>query len=133
MNTVSYGSGSSGQPTSLQTAAALAIGMAFPGTDAQMQNPYETHSIYMEVQSMSDVYDFATAKQVVNAGMSLASTTQNAFLTSAQMDNMQRAYMLGTKVFILRDSARCYIVPVADLDSSQRSVIAQVFGSCVSQ
>ncbi|MDR1338031.1 MAG: hypothetical protein LBJ73_03300 [Rickettsiales bacterium] len=133
MNTVSYGSGNSGQPTSLQTAAALAVGMAFPGTDAQVQNPYETWSIYQEIQSMSDVYDFATARQVVQAGLGNVSTTQNAFLTSAQMDNMQTAYKLGTKVFILRDSARCYIVPVADLDTKQRSVIAQSFGNCVSQ
>ncbi|MDR0741741.1 MAG: hypothetical protein LBF28_03130 [Rickettsiales bacterium] len=133
INTVSYGSGNSGQPTSLQTAAALAVGMAFPGAPREVQNPYENHGIYQEVQSMSDVYDAATAKQVVQAGLTNAATTQNAFLTSAQMDSMQTAYKLGTKVFILRDSARCYIVPVAELDSNQRSVIAQVFGSCVSQ
>lgn len=133
MNTVSYGSGNSGQPTTLQTAAAVAIGMAFPSAPAEVQNPYETHSIYQEIQSMSDVYDFGTARQVVQAGLTNVATTQNAFLTTSQMDNMQKAYQLGTKVFILRDSARCYIVPVADLTSQQRSVIAQSFGSCVSQ
>ncbi len=133
MNTASYSSGSNGQPTTLQTAAALAVGMAFPGADANVQNPYENWSIWQEVHSMSDVYDFATAKQVVNAGLTNAATTQNAFLTSAQMDTMQSAYKLGTKVFILRDSARCYIVPVATLDSKQQSVVAQAFGNCVSK
>lgn len=133
MNTVSYGSGNSGQPTTLQTAAAVAVGMAFPGAPAEVQNPYETWSVYQEIQSMSDVYTFADARQVVQAALTNAATTQNVFLTSSQMDNMQKAYQLGTKVFILRDSARCYIVPVADLTSQQRSVIAQSFGSCVSQ
>jgi hypothetical protein len=134
MNTVAYGSGNSGQPSTLQTVAAVAVGMAFPGSDApQVENPFETWSVYKEVQSLSDVYDFATAQQVVQAGLTNVATTQNSFLTSAQMDNMQQAYKLGTKVFILRDSARCYVVPVADLDSNQRSVIAQAFGSCISR
>ena len=133
MNTASYSSGGSGQPTTLRTAAALAVGMAFPGDIKNTENPYDNQSIWMEVYSASDVYDAATAKQVVQAGLTNVSTTQNAFLSSAQMDSMQTAYKLGTKVFILRDSARCYIVPVATLDTYARSLVAQSFANCVSQ
>ena len=132
MNTGTYASANnSGQPTTLQTAAALAIGMAFPGSDTNIENPYQAQtSIWMEVYSASDVYDSATAKQVVNAGLTNLSTTQNAFLSSAQMDNMQSNYKLGTKVFILRDSARCYIVQVASLTTAEQSLIAQAFANC---
>lgn len=133
MNTGTYANtNNSGQPTTLQTAAALAVGMAFPGTGApNVENPYEaTTSIWMEIYSASDVYDTATAKQVVNAGLTNVSTTQNAFLSSAQMDNMQTNYKLGTKVFILRDSARCYIVPVKTLTTAEQSLIAQSFANC---
>ena len=131
LNTVSRSSGNSGQPTALQTMAAVAVGMAFPAPDLSgVENPYETWSIWQEVRSASDVFDYATASQVVQAGLSNAATTQNAFLSSAQMDSMQTAYKLGTKVFILRDSARCYIVPVTQLDTKQRSLISQTFGNC---
>ena len=73
------------------------------------------------------------AYQVINAGLSNPSTTQNAFLSSAQMDDMQRAYTRGTKVFILRDSARCYIVPVTQLSAQEQSLVAQSFANCVSK
>lgn len=132
--TSGYTAGSnSGQPTSLQTAAALAVGVAFPATMNVVENPYENWSIWQEVYSASDVYDYATAKQVVQAGLTNVATTQNAFLSSAQMDSMQTAYKLGTKIFILRDSARCYTVPVATMDAKEKSVIAQSFANCVSQ
>lgn len=134
MNTSSYSANSNdSQPTTLQTAAALAVGAAFPTNTANVQNPYESWSIWQEVQSATDVYDYTTAKQVVQAGLTNASTTQNAFLSSAQMDSMQSAYKLGTKVFILRDSSRCYMIPVATLDTKQKSVLAQSFANCVSQ
>jgi hypothetical protein len=58
---------------------------------------------------------------------------QNAFLTSAQMDDMQTAYKRGTKVFIIRDSARCYMIPVAELTTAERSLLAQSFTNCISQ
>ncbi len=132
MNTVAQGGGASEGPTSLQTLAALAIGMKYPETESAAPNPYETQSMWQEVISASDVYDYATAKQVVQAGLTNSSTTQNPFLSSSQMDNMQTAYKLGTKVFVLRDSARCYTIPVAALDSKQQSLIAQTFASCVS-
>lgn len=133
MNTVSFSSGNSGGPTTLQTAAALAVGVAFPGTTNDVENPYETWSIWQEIQSMSDVYSFAEARQVIQAGLTNSATTQNSFLTSAQMDNMQNAYIRGTKVFILRDSARCYVVPVATMNSQETSLIAQTFANCVSR
>lgn len=134
MNTVSYSSGNSGQPTTLQTVAALAVGMAFPGSNTDnVENPYENWSIWQEIHSLSDVYTYAEAKQVVQAGLTNAATTQNAFLSSAQMDSMQTAYKLGTKVFVLRDSARCYIIPVAQMDSHQQSAIAQSFAGCVNK
>lgn len=127
-------SSSSSQPTALQTAAALAVGVAFPGTGNQpVENPYEDQSLYMEIQSMSELWDYNTAHQVVQAGLSNTATTQNAFLTSSQMDNMQRAYKRGTKVFVIRDSGRCYIVPVQTMTDAQSSLVAQKFANCISK
>ncbi len=135
LNTVSHSSGtSSSQPTALQTAAALAVGVAFPGKDApQVENPYESWSVWMEVTSRSELWDYNSAYQMVQAALSNPSTTQNAFLTSAQMDNMQTAYKRGTKVFIVRDSARCYIVPVATMTQQETSQVAQSFANCISK
>ena len=133
LNTVSYNTGASNQPSNLQTAAALAIGVAFPSAPTIVENPYENQSVWSEIQTMSQVHDWATAQQVVRAGLSNVATTQNAFLTSAQMDAMQTAYKRGTKVFILRDSARCFIVPVAQMTDRETSLIAQTFANCISK
>lgn len=133
LNTVSHTSSTSSQPTALQTAAALVTGVAFPSEPTKVENPYENWSVYMEMTSLSEIYDYNTAFQVVNAAMSNASTTQNAFLTSAQIDNMKTAYTRGTKVFIIRDSARCYIIPVATMTDQEQSLVSQVFASCVSK
>ncbi len=133
LNTVPHTSSSSSQPTTLQTVAALATGVAFPTTTQTVENPYENWSIYMEVQSMSELNDYNTAYQVIQAGLSNPATTQNAFLTSAQMDNMQTAYKRGTKVFIIRDSARCFLIPVASMTSQETSLIAQLFANCISK
>lgn len=133
LNTVSHGSNSS-QPTALQTVAALAVNAAFPTTEQKIENPYENQSIWMEVRSLSDeIYTYDRAFQIINAAMSLPSTTQNAFLTSAQIDNMQKAYTRGTKVFILRDSARCFVVPVATMTDAEQSLVAQSFANCLSK
>ena len=132
LNTVSHSSDSN-QPTTLQTVAALATGVAFPTVTTTGENPYENWSFYMDVQSMSELYDYATAYQVVQAALSNPATTQNAFLTSAQMDNMQTAYKRGTKVFIIRDSARCFLIPVASMTSQETSLIAQLFANCISK
>lgn len=136
VNTSGGASSSSGssQPTALQTAAALAVGAAFPGTpNKRIDNPYENQSLYMEIQSMSELWDYNTAHQVVQAGLTNTSTTQNAFLTSAQMDNMQTAYKRGTKVFVIRDSGRCYTIPVQTLTDNESSLVAQMFANCISK
>ena len=117
-----------------KTVAALAVNAAFPTTDQKIDNPYESQSIWMEVQSLSDeIYTFDRAFQIINAAMSLPSTTQNAFLTSAQIDNMKTAYTRGTKVFVLRDSARCFVVPVAQMTNAEESLVSQSFANCLSK
>jgi hypothetical protein len=133
LNTVAHGSSSSSEPTALQTAAALVTGVVFPGKEAIQENPYETWSVWMDVTTLSEMWDYNTAYQVVNAAMSNSSMTQNAFLTSAQIDDMQRAYIRGTKVFIMRDSARCFIIPVRQMSSEEKSLVAQSFANCVSK
>lgn len=133
MNTVQSGASSASQPTALQTAAALITGVAFPSVSNERENPFEDWSVYMELKSNSELWDYSTAYQVIQAGLSNAPTTQNAFLSSAQMDNMQTAYKRGTKVFIIRDSARCYVIPVATLTSSEQTFVAQSFANCVSK
>ena len=133
LNTVAHGSSSSSEPTALQTAAALVTGVVFPGKEAIQENPYETWSVWMDVTTLSEMWNYNTAYQVVNAAMSNSSMTQNAFLTSAQIDDMQRAYIRGTKVFIMRDSARCYIIPVRQMSSEEQSLVAQSFANCVSK
>ncbi len=124
---------SSNEPSSLQTVAALAIGAAFPTTTQTVENPYANQSIWMEVTSRTEVYSANDAFQVVNAALSNPPTFQNAFFNSAEMDNMQKAYTRGTKVFILRDSARCYIVPVTQMTSQEQSMVAQTFANCVNK
>lgn len=131
INTASYSTSDSSQPTTLQTVAALATGVAFPSTAQNVENPYQNQSLYMEQTTMSEMYDYNTAYQVVQAAMSNPVTTQNAFLSTAQLSDMQTAYTRGTKVFIMRDSARCYIIPVATLTTQESNLIAQMFASCV--
>ena len=132
LNTGAHATGSN-EPTALQTAAALAIGTAFPTTGAQPENPYDNWSVYMQVESRSELWDYNTAYQVVQAGLTNNPLTQNAFLTSAQMDDMQTAYKRGTKVFIVRDSARCYTIPVAQLSQTETTMLAQTFANCISK
>ncbi len=115
----------------LQTAAAIATGVAFPSAEKKNDGGAAKSGIFFEVKSNTEVYDYATANQVIQAGLSNSPLTQNAFLTSAQMDNMQTAYKYGTKVFILRDSTRCFMVPVADVTATERSMVAQQFANCI--
>ena len=133
INTASTSTSDSSQPSTLQTVAALATGVAFPTTSANVENPYENQSLYMEQTTLSEVYDYNTAYQLVQAAMSNPSTTQNAFLTTAQLSAMQTAYIRGTKVFIIRDSARCYIIPVQTMTTQETNLIAQMFASCISK
>jgi hypothetical protein len=132
LNTVSHPTGSS-EPSTLQTVAALVVGAQFPTTTKTAENPYENWSIWMEVTSRSELYTYEDAKQVVNAGIVQPVTTANAFLTSAQMDDMRTAYARGTKVFIIRDSARCYMVPVSQMTDQESSLVAQSFAHCISR
>ena len=133
INTASTSTSDSSQPSTLQTVAALATGVAFPTTSANVENPYGNQSLYMEQTTLSEVYDYNTAYQLVQAAMSNPSTTQNAFLTTAQLSAMQTAYIRGTKVFIIRDSARCYIIPVQTMTPQEINLIAQMFASCISK
>lgn len=133
LNTVSTTTSGSSQPTTLQTVTALATGVAFPSATPNVENPYESWDFYMEIQSLSELNDYNTAYQVVQAALSNPTTTQNAFLTSSQMDNMQTAYIRGTKVFIIRDSSRCFIIPVATMTTQESSLLAQLFANCVSK
>ncbi len=133
LNTVSHVSSDEGY-TNLQNAAALVTGVAFPtNTTTNTANPYANQSLYMELTSMSEIYTYDRASDAVQAGLTHNALTQNDFLTSAQMDNMQTAYKLGTKVFVIRDSARCFIVPVATLTQTETSFIAQSFANCISR
>ena len=133
LNTVAHAGSGSNEPTALQTAAALVTGVVFPTSESVQENPYETWSVWMDVTAMSEMWDYNTAYQVVQAAMSNSSMTQNAFLTSAQIDDMQRAYVRGTKVFIIRDSARCYIIPVRQMTYEEKSLVAQSFANCISK
>lgn len=132
LNTAAHATGNN-EPTALQTVAALAVGAAFPTATNATPNPYENQSVFMQVESRSELWDYDTAYQVVQAGLTNNALTQNAFLTSAQMDDMQTAYKRGTKVFIIRDSARCYIIPVAQLSQTETSLVAQSFANCISK
>ena len=118
-------------PTNLQIAAVMAVGAAFPVQPDLTENPHQANlSLWQEVQSLTNIYDFETAKQVVQAGLTNAPTMQNAFLTGATMGMMQTMYARGVKVFVLRDAARCYIVPVQTLNSYENSVLAQQLSHC---
>ncbi len=133
LNTASVSTSNSSQPSTLQTVAALATGVAFPTAAPNVENPYEGQSLYMEVKTMSNVYDYATAQQLVQAAMSNSAVAQNDFFTTAQLSDMQTAYVRGTKVFIVRDSARCFIVPVQTMTTQETNLIAQAFSSCISK
>ena len=133
LNTVSHASNDTGY-TNLQAATAVLANVAFPTTPGTTaKNPYANQSVFMEVKSMSEIYDYPTAEQVVQAGLTNNALTQNSFLTSAQMDDMQKAYRMGTKVFIIRDSSRCYTIPVASLTQTETSMVAQSFANCINR
>ena len=132
INTVSHPITTNETPN-LQTAVGVLANVAFPTPTTQPNNPYNEQSIFMEVTSLSEIYDYSTANDVVQAGLTNSPLTQNAFLTSSQMDNMQKAYRLGTKVFVIRDSTRCYMIPVAPLTQTETSLMAQSFANCINR
>ena len=132
LNTVQHATTTNTTPN-LQAAVNVIAGATFPAAQNNAQNPYADQSVFMEVTSMSEIYDYATANQVVQAGLTSSALTQNSFLTSSQMDAMQKAYKRGTKVFVIRDSSRCFTVPVATLTQSETSIVAQAFANCSSR
>ena len=132
LNTVSHPTITNTTPN-LQNAVSLVANVAFPTVQNKTTNPYEDQSVFMEVTSMSELYDYASASQVIQAGLTNSALTQNSFLTSSQMDQMQKAYKRGTKVFIIRDSTRCYTVPVTTLTQAETSLVASAFANCISR
>ena len=88
----------------------------------------------MEVESISEqIYTYDRAEKAVKATLTNTAITQNPFFSTAQADNMQQAYIKGTKVFIVRDGARCFIVPVAQMTPSETSSVAQQFSNCINK
>ena len=132
LNTVSHPTTTNTTPN-LQNAVTLVTNVALSQPSTQKQNPYEDQSIYMEVTSLSEIYDYTSAEAVVQAGLTNNALTQNSFLTSSQMADMQKAYKLGTKVFVIRDSTRCFTVPVTTLTQTETAIVAQAFANCVSR
>ena len=123
--------------SNLQNAAAVVASIALPpSVTTNTANPYENQSLVKEITVYNDIFrtntqsEYDVANQIVQAGLTNSPLTANSYLTSAQMDSMQTAYKLGTKVFVVRDSARCYIVPVANLTQSETSLIAQSYANC---
>ncbi|MBR5625486.1 MAG: hypothetical protein IKW67_01775 [Alphaproteobacteria bacterium] len=133
LNLTAHATSSSGAPSALQTVAALAVGATLSSDTQKTPNPYETQSLWKEITSRSEIYTYDDAYQVVNAGITNPSTIPSSFLNSAQMDDMKTAYIRGTKVFVIRDSARCYIVPVTNLTPSEQSLVAQSLANCISR
>ncbi|MBR1380777.1 MAG: hypothetical protein IJ560_04315 [Alphaproteobacteria bacterium] len=133
INTSSGGNTQSGGLTSLQAVAAVATGVAFPTANAadDTTNPNIAQPLYMELKSNTELWNYATANQVVQAGLTNSALTNNPYLTSSQMDNMQTAYKRGTKVFVIRDTARCYMIQVAQMTAIEASVVSQQFATCV--
>ncbi len=119
--------------TALLATASLIADAKFPDTTTVVvnaTNPNAYNPIWMDVLSNSDLVDANTATQVVNAGLGNSPLTANAFLTSSQMTQMQEAYKKGTKVFIIRDTTRCYIVPVQTLTDAETTMVATQFSNC---
>ena len=131
------------EPTTLQKTAMMA-GTSLIKESKKEENSVSTSfptafgdasdtSIWKRVQSAIDIYDYNTAKQVVQAGLTNSVTTPNPFLTSAQMDDMQNVYKAGTKIFIISDGSRCYTIQVGELSGTQKSLVAQSFANCINQ
>ena len=86
--------------------------------------------ILMTVNSNYAIHDFATASQVVQAALTNPITTQNPFLTSAQMQQMQQGRRTGTKVFMIKDHSRCFIIAVEPLTDAENKLVAPHLASC---
>ena len=117
----------------LLVAASLLTDAKFPDAVNVANNaiqPSGYSSFWMEVLSNADLLNQETAKQVVFAGLGNSPLTANAFLTSAQMSQMQEAYKKGTKVFIIKDATRCFVIPVQTLTDAETTMVATQFSHC---
>ena len=131
LNTVAHPTTTNTTPNLQIAATVLSNGLIPTAQKNNLQQP--DYSIYMEVTSLSEIYDYTSADAVVQAGLTNNALTQNSFLTSQQMTSMQNAYKLGTKVFVIRDSTRCFTVPVRALTQSETSIISSAFANCISR
>ncbi|MDR2686082.1 MAG: hypothetical protein LBB23_04965 [Rickettsiales bacterium] len=131
-------------PTTLQNLANLALGMSplgkqaaaagkssggasFPGTGGASGSG---GNLTMTINSNYAIYDYATAAQVVQAGLTNPITVQNPFLTSKQMNDMQNAQKSGTKVFMIKDQSRCFIVAMDALTQAENNLLAPHLATC---
>ena len=133
MNTVSHSSGGS-DVSALQTVATLAVNSAFPSVSApKAEDPYQTWPLWIDITSRSEVYTYKDAHQIVMAALYNPPTTQNAFLNSAQITEIQNAYKRGSKMVVLRDNVRCYMVPVKEMTSQEYGLLSGSLAGCISQ
>ncbi len=117
----------------IRAVASIALTGQDVTANQKVPNPYENQSIWQEYTARAELYTYNDAFQAVMAAFSHLPLHQNDWWSSSQMDDMQQAYIRGTKVFIVRDSARCYVIPIAELSDGEMSAIAQTFGYCVSR
>ncbi|MCL1786217.1 MAG: hypothetical protein FWG39_03670 [Alphaproteobacteria bacterium] len=118
-------------PTALQTAATVVVGNMFKSPPVDQTDKHQAQrALFQEFRTIASIYDFGTARQTVWSALSNQTTTQSPYLTSSTMGDMQAAYKLGVKVFVLRDSARCFVIPLEVLDNYENQVIAQQLSEC---
>lgn len=121
-------------PSALQTVAALAIAANSGTTVSSGTNPYADWPIYMEVNSISDeLYTQDRAEQAVMAVFSQNATKQNPFFSPATVASMHQAYERGTKMFVVRENARCFMVPVVEMTTDEHMLVAQTFPGCLNK
>ena len=133
MNTVSHPT-TGGDTSGLQTIATMAVNAAFPATSAPVaEDPYKTWPLWIDITSRSEVYTYQDAHQIVIAVLYNPPTTQNAFLNSAQITDIQNAYKRGSKMIVLRDNVRCYMVPVQEMTSQEYGLLSGSLAGCISQ
>ncbi|MBL0718114.1 MAG: hypothetical protein JJV93_02575 [Alphaproteobacteria bacterium] len=99
-------------------------------------NTYNTASTFSTTVSSFNVYsaqslvNYNTARQVVMAGLTNDLYSPNQFLSSKVMGDMQEAVRNNTKVFIIRDALRCYIVPITNLSPTEHQQLLRQEPSC---
>ncbi len=121
-------------PSALQTVAALALADKINVDKDEEENPYADWPVYMEVQSISDeLYTQDRAAQAVQAVFSANSTMQNPFFSPATVASMHQAYERGTKMFIVRENARCFMVPVIEMTPEEHNLVALNFPGCLNR